>query len=160
MCTLIVIAQEISEPVGNYLWHFVPGKAAEFKKSAKIIPDNIVEWLKEKNIDDKLLASGGDSTNTNTGRHGGVMQWVERKLGRNLVWLRELLRSQDKEVMQIAMPVVKRSVWYAHSEAVIQTLICSDKEEEKKVGIEKILEIRGNADENVQMEDMSLKKFQ
>ncbi|ESN99415.1 hypothetical protein HELRODRAFT_162963 [Helobdella robusta] len=44
-----------SELGGKYLRHFVPGKATESKKPAEIIADNIVEWLKEKNIDDKLL---------------------------------------------------------------------------------------------------------
>ncbi|ESO12359.1 hypothetical protein HELRODRAFT_158868 [Helobdella robusta] len=82
--------------------------------------------------------------------------WIDGP--RHVLFQLELLRSQDKEVMQIVMLVVRRSAWYAHSEAVIQTLICSDKEEERKVGIEKILEIRGNADENVQMGDMSLRQ--
>ncbi|ESO04063.1 hypothetical protein HELRODRAFT_173137 [Helobdella robusta] len=82
--------------------------------------------------------------------------WIDGP--RHVLLQLELLRSQDKEVMQIVMPVVRRSAWYAHSEAVIKTLICSDKEEERKVGIEKILEIRGKADENVQMGDMSLRQ--
>ena len=55
------------------------------------------------------------------------------------------------------MPVVRRSAWYAHSEAVIQTLICSDKEEERKAGIEKILEIRRIGDDNVQMGNASVR---
>ncbi|ESO08337.1 hypothetical protein HELRODRAFT_169148 [Helobdella robusta] len=80
--------------------------------------------------------------------------WIDDP--RHVLFQLELLRNQDKEVMQIVMHVVRRSAWYAHSEAIIQTLICSDKEEERKVGIEKILETRGNADENVQMRDMSL----
>jgi len=54
-----------SEPGGKYLWHFVPMKDTGSKKPAEVIADNIVEWLKERNIDDKLLAVGGDSTNTN-----------------------------------------------------------------------------------------------
>ena len=33
------------------------------------------------------MAIGGDSTNVNTGWQAGVMQWVEKKLGRRLVWL-------------------------------------------------------------------------
>ena len=36
---------------------------------------------------DSLKAIGGDSTAVNTGHAGGVMQHVERKLGRKLVWI-------------------------------------------------------------------------
>ena len=46
-----------------------------------------MDWLKERNIDGYLVAIGGDSTNVNTGWEGGAMQWVEKKLGRRLVWL-------------------------------------------------------------------------
>ena len=76
-----------SEPGGKYLWHFTPEEATVKKKHAEIIADNLVEWLKERNIDGDLQAIGGDSTNVNTGWEGGVMQWVEKKLGRKLVWI-------------------------------------------------------------------------
>jgi len=309
-----------SEPGGKYLWHFVPMKDTGSTKPAEVIANHIVNWLKERNIDDNLQAVQCDSTNTNTGRQGGVMPWIERKLGRKLIWLvcdlhtnelplrhlikeldgptlsnnkwsgpigkmldsateleldpnftkitvgpplialkesviedlstdqyygymivsairssvvptrlgnleigpvchsrwlttalrccriwvsnhglkdkqlenlemivqfivgvympnwfnikvkhswiegprhvlfqLELLRSQCKKVLEIVMLVVRGSAWYAHSEAVIQTLICSDKEEERKAGIEKILEIRGIGDDNVQMGNASVR---
>jgi len=82
--------------------------------------------------------------------------WIDGP--RHVLFQLELLRSQDKEVLRIVMPVVRRSAWYANSEAVIQTLICSDREEERKAGIEKILEIRGNGNAEVQMGNMSLRQ--
>ncbi|ESN99414.1 hypothetical protein HELRODRAFT_162962 [Helobdella robusta] len=57
--------------------------------------------------------------------------WIDGP--RHVLFQFELLKSQDKEVIQIVMPI-----------------ICSDQEEERKVGIEKILEIRGNAEKNFQ----------
>ena len=41
----------------------------------------------ERNLGKQLKVIGGDSTNVNTGREGGVVQWVERKLRRRLVWI-------------------------------------------------------------------------
>lgn len=75
-----------SEPGGKYLWHFTPEKD-DIKKPAEIVADNIVNWLRERNVDQALQAIGGDSTNMNTGWQGGVMQWIERKIGRKLVWI-------------------------------------------------------------------------
>ena len=42
------------------------------------------------------------------------------------------------------MPTVKRSAWYAHSEALIQTLLCSEDQKERIKGVERILAIRGD----------------
>ena len=309
-----------SEPGGRYLWHFVPEEATEKRKHAEIIADHLVDWLKERNVQDDLQALGGDSTNVNTGWEGGVMQWVEKKLGRRLVWIvcdlhtgelglrhliidldgptlsnnrwsgplgkmldtateleinpnftkitvgppliqlsdevikdlstdqfygymmsnairtgvlperlahleigpvchsrwlttalrflriwiskhglkgkklqnlrmivefivgvylpnwfnikvkhswvegprhvlyqLELLRSQRKKVLDLVMPTIRRSAWYAHPESIIQALLCSDKEEERKAGVDKILEIRGEGDEETQVGDSSVR---
>ena len=309
-----------SEPGGEYLWHFVPEKATDQKKHAEIIADHIVDWLKERSIDNYLVAIGGDSTNVNTGWEGGAMQWVEKKLGRRLVWLvcdlhtgelglrhliigidgptlshnrwsgplggmldtatelevnpkftkivvgppplaldeqvisdlstdqfyaylmikairsgvlparlanleigpvsharwlttalrfcriwiskhglrgkllqnlrliiefivgvyipnwfnvkvkhrwvegpnhvlyqLELLRGQKKKVLEIVMPTIRRSAWYAHPEAVLQAMVCSDKDEERKEAVEKILEIRGDGNEDTQLGDISVR---
>lgn len=75
------------EPGGKYLWHFVPDKATKEKSHAETIADNIIEWLKAKGSDKTLQAIGGDSCNVNTGWGGGVMQYVEKKLQRKLVWI-------------------------------------------------------------------------
>ena len=309
-----------SEPGGRYLWHFIPEEASENKKHAEIIADHLIEWLRERNIEDYLEAIGGDSTNVNTGWEGGMMQWVERKLGRRLVWIvcdlhtgelglrhliidldgptlsnnkwkgplgkmldaatdleidpnftritvgpplthlpddvlkdlstdqfygymmintirtgvlperlahleigpvchsrwlttalrflriwiskhglkgkklqnlrmivefivgvympnwfnikikhswvegarhvlfqLELLRSQKKKVLDLVMPTIRRSAWYAHPESVIQALLCSEKREERQAGVDKILEIRGGGDEETQVGDSSVR---
>ncbi|KAJ8352253.1 hypothetical protein SKAU_G00237290 [Synaphobranchus kaupii] len=93
------------------------------------------------------------------------MQKLELHLGRKLVWLvcnlhtRELplrhlivdldgptldcLKSQRKEVLDLVMPTVRRSAWYAHSEAILQTLLCSEDQKERIEGVERILAIKG-----------------
>ena len=310
-----------SEPGGRYLWHFIPEEASENKKHAEIIADHLIEWLKERNIEDHLQAVGGDSTNVNTGWEGGVMQWVERKLGRRLVWIvcdlhtgelslrhliidldgptlsnnkwsgplgkmldtateleinpnftkitvgppliylpedvskdlstdqfygymmvnairtgvlperlahleigpvchsrwlttalrflriwiskhglkgkklqnlkmivefivgvympnwfnikvknswvegarhvlfkLEVIRSQKKKVLDLVMPTIRRSAWYAHPESIIQALLCSEKREERQAGVDKILEIRGVGDEETQVGDSGVRE--
>ena len=76
-----------SEPGGRYLYHFTPEKGSKRKKTAEVIADNLVDFMKSKGIDKSLQAIGGDSTNVNTGWEGGAMHWVEVKLGRKLNWL-------------------------------------------------------------------------
>ena len=76
-----------AEPGGRYLHHFTPTKAQNNKKPAEVIADCIVEFLNQKGIGRSLKAIGGDSTNVNTGRDGGIMHWVEVKLNRKLNWL-------------------------------------------------------------------------
>ena len=55
-----------SEPGGNYLFPFVLERS-DFKKSAGIIADHLVKWLKERSLHLTLQAVGYDSTNVNTG---------------------------------------------------------------------------------------------
>ena len=76
----------VKDPGGDYLFHFVPDMINN-KKKAEVIADHIVDWLNSKNQNQNLMAIGGDSTNVNTGWAGGVMQWVEKKLNRRLVWI-------------------------------------------------------------------------
>ena len=59
----------------------------DHRKHAEIIADHLVDWIREKDLQDGIKAIGGDSTNVNTGWSGGVMRWVEEKLGRRLVWI-------------------------------------------------------------------------
>ena len=54
----------------------------------------------------------------------------------------ELVRLQKKAVQEIVAPTVARSAWYSHSEAVLQTLLCSEDREERKMAVEKILKLR------------------
>ena len=45
------------------------------------------------------------------------------------------------------MPTIRRSAWYAFSEIIIQALLCSNDIEERRAGVEKILELRGGEDD-------------
>ena len=74
--------------------------------------------------------------------------WVEGP--NHLLYQLELLRSQRKKVLTLVMPTISRSAWYAHSEAILQAMLCSEKVEERSQAVEKILEIRGEGDEDTQ----------
>ena len=52
-------------------------------------------------------------------------------------------RSQRAEVLILVMSTVQRSAWYGHSEAILQTMLCSKDEDERREAVERILEIRG-----------------
>ena len=81
--------------------------------------------------------------------------WVE---GPNHVLFQlGLLRSQRKKVLDMVVPTIKRSAWYAHPEAVIQALVCSEKREERQAGVDKILEIRGDGDDQTQVGNDSVR---
>lgn len=51
------------------------------------------------------------------------------------------------------MPIVKRSVWYGFSESVLQAMLCSEEEQERRDAVEMILKIRGEGDEMTQLGD-------
>ena len=55
------------------------------------------------------------------------------------------------------MPTIRRSAWYAHPEAVLQAMVCSDKLEKRKEAVEKFLEIRGDGNEEIQLGDISVR---
>jgi hypothetical protein len=54
----------------------------------------------------------------------------------------ELLRLQRKKVQDLMAPTLARSAWYSHSEAVLQTLLCSEDMEERKFAVEMIMKLR------------------
>ena len=58
-------------------------------------------------------------------------------------------------MLNIVMPTVKIFAWYALSEAILQTLPCSEDHMERVAGVERILAIRG--DPNVQLVDASVR---
>ena len=55
------------------------------------------------------------------------------------------------------MSTVGRSAWYAHSETILQSMLCSKNEEERKEAVNRILNIRGIGDEGIQVGDSSLR---
>ena len=65
----------------------------------------------------------------------------------------ELLRFQKKKVVDIVKPTVQRGAWYAHSESVLQAMLCSKLEEERRFAVKKILNIRGQGDDETQVGD-------
>lgn len=66
-------------------------------------------------------------------------------------------KTQKKQVLDIVMPTVRRSAWFAFSECIIQTLLCSTDEEERRVGVKKIAELRGEGDDMTQLGDNSVR---
>ena len=72
---------------------------------------------------------------------------------KHVLYQLQLLRSQKQTVLNIVMPTIRRSAWYAHPEAILQAMLCSEDLEERKTGVEKIMEIRGEGDEKTQIGD-------
>ena len=54
---------------------------------AKVLATRIYERLKVRGFDKTIQALGGDSTTVNTGWKGGAVAYLEKLLGRKLVWL-------------------------------------------------------------------------
>ena len=57
-----------------------------------------------------------------------------------------LLRLQSTEVQKIFLPYLRTSSWYAHSEAILQTMLCSQDSKERDFAVSKILKIGGKND--------------
>ena len=58
----------------------------------------------------------------------------------------ELIRLQNCKVHNIVAETVARGAWYSHSEAVLQTLLCSTDPDKQKFAVEKIIKIRNGKD--------------
>ena len=76
-----------SEPDGRYLHHFTPEKSTPTVTAGEQLANGLVQWLTDHGVDVTLVAIGADSTNLNTGWHGGAIHYLEKKLGRRLIWL-------------------------------------------------------------------------
>ena len=77
----------VSEPGGEYLFHFVPPEAMKEEKPAKQVANKIVGWVVDKEAEETLDSIGGDSTNSNTGCEGGSFTYIEKMLGKKKIWL-------------------------------------------------------------------------
>ncbi|KAJ8409159.1 hypothetical protein AAFF_G00241800 [Aldrovandia affinis] len=55
------------------------------------------------------------------------------------------------------MSTVRRFALYAHSEAILQTLLCSEDQKERIEGVERILAIRGEGGPDTQLGDSSVR---
>ena len=64
----------------------------------------------------------------------------------------ELLRSQKKKVTDIFKETLNRGAWYApHPELILQTMLCSEDEQERRFAVNKICSLRGPGDESTQI---------
>src|SRR5678815_2130087 len=71
--------------------------------------------------------------------------WVEGPL--HILYQMKLLKFQKKAVADIVFPTIQRLSWFAFSEMVLQTLLCSEDQEERKAGVQKIMELRNEDDD-------------
>ncbi|KAJ8394481.1 hypothetical protein AAFF_G00044910 [Aldrovandia affinis] len=81
--------------------------------------------------------------------------WIEGP--RHILFQLDCLKSQRKDVLDLVMPTVRRCAWYAHSEAILQTLLCSEDQKEMIERVERILAIRGEGDPDTQLGDSSVR---
>ena len=63
--------------------------------AAKIVAEEIYNFLISCEQDGNLLAIGGDSTNVNTGHKGGSIHFLESFLGRRLVRIIRFLHTNE-----------------------------------------------------------------
>jgi hypothetical protein len=54
-----------------------------------------------------------------------------------------LLQLQSERIQDILMPYLRTSSWYAHSESILQTLLCSQDPVDRSFAVSKILKLRG-----------------
>ena len=69
--------------------------------------------------------------------------WLEGP--RHVLTQLSLIQLQSCEVQDIVIPYARSSAWFSHSEAVLQTMLCSNQREDRVFAVEKILEIRGDS---------------
>ena len=83
--------------------------------------------------------------------------WIEGP--RRVFFQLACLQSQPADIIGIVSSAVKRAAWYAHSEnvIVIQTLLCSNEKEERTLGVNAILKIRGDGECEVQRGNASVR---
>lgn len=69
--------------------------------------------------------------------------WVDGP--KNILFELLCLRAQSKTVQQTVETTVRTSAWFAHSESVLMSMLCSDNQEERNFAVSKVLAIRGEA---------------
>jgi hypothetical protein len=81
----------VGEPGSHYLGHVSPCSG-----SAKNIEEAIGSFLLQKNINlDSFCAIGCDATVTNTGRTGGIISLLEKRINKSLQWIICLLHVNE-----------------------------------------------------------------
>ena len=75
-------------PGGEYLTHLtLDPEDRQGRKPAEHLAALVHEWLEDHQLEESLLAIGGDSTNMITGWKGGAIAHLEKMMGRKLIWL-------------------------------------------------------------------------
>jgi hypothetical protein len=59
------------------------------------------------------------------------------------------VQQQKKVVRDIVIESVQRSAWYGFSESILQSMVTSEDEEERRWALNKIISIRGEGEEKV-----------
>jgi hypothetical protein len=73
--------------------------------------------------------------------------WTEGP--RHLLFQQQLVQQQKKVVRDIVIESVQRSAWYGFSESILQSMVTSEDEEERRWALNKIISIRGEGEEKV-----------
>ena len=63
---------------------------------------------------------------------------------RHILLKQKLVKQQDISVQYITQPIMRSGAWFAHSEAILLSLLCSPEKEERSFAVQKVLNIRGN----------------
>ncbi|KAG0710812.1 hypothetical protein GWK47_002434 [Chionoecetes opilio] len=139
--------------------------------TSKVIDKSKVKRAQEKlmrelgqEFEEKCREDGGiscslfdgriDLTNVMMEAEGIKHSWIEGP--RHILFQLACRKSQRKKVLDIVMPTVKRSTWYAHSEAILQIMLCSEDQKERIWGVERNLAVRGDGDPDTQLGDSSV----
>ena len=83
--------------------------------------------------------------------------WIEGP--KNILYEFSCLRTQKESLIALIEKVVRTSLWFAHSESVVMTMLCSTDAAERSWAVDKILAIRGEeqlGDKSVRSRDKPL----
>ena len=61
----------------------------------------------------------------------------------------EAIRSLKEETQKQLRDHIQRSAWYSHTESILQALLCSDQEEERRWAVNKIISLRETEEDSL-----------
>ena len=131
-------------------------------------PINHTRWLTTANRTVKLWTSENGLEGEDLENLEMVVEWLVGcyypmwfKIKINHHWLNgpyhvlhqlSLLRQQREVVQHFTVEAIQRGSWFAHSEMVLQSLLCSEEEGDKRFAVNKIIEIRKQETGKIQQE--------
>ena len=105
-------------------------------------------WCRDHGLDGELLARLKEIVTFLTQVY--IPCWFQVKIHnkwidgpKNVLFELSCIRTQSKVVQLAVMPTVRSSAWYAHSESILVTMLCSEEEEERRFAALTIISIRG-----------------